>query len=54
MFDDGDGCEDWFAHVAVFKGGKYVEFGWESVVVDVEPGAVWAPLPGGWKEAAER
>ena len=54
MFDDGDGCEDWFAHVAVFKGGKYVEFGWESVTVDVEPGAVWAPLPGGWKEAAER
>lgn len=54
MFDDGDGCEDWFAHVAVFKGGKYVEFGWESVVVDIIPGAVWAPLPGGWKEAAER
>lgn len=52
MFDDGDGCEDWFAHVAVFKGGKYVEFGWETVTVDVEPGAVWAPLPGGWKEAA--
>lgn len=54
MFDEGDGCEDWFAHVAVFKGGKYVEFGWESVVVDIIPGAVWAPLPGGWKEAAER
>lgn len=53
MFDDGDGCEDWFAHVAVFKGGKYVEFGWESVVVDIIPGAVWAPLPGGWKEAAK-
>jgi ParB family chromosome partitioning protein len=53
MFDEGDGCEDWFAHVAVFKGGKYVEFGWESVVVDIIPGAVWAPLPGGWKEAAK-
>ncbi|MBO7668573.1 MAG: hypothetical protein J6T26_08940, partial [Firmicutes bacterium] len=53
MFDDGSGCEDWFAHVAVFKGGKYVEFGWETVVVDIIPGAVWAPLPGGWKEAAK-
>lgn len=53
MFDDGDGCEDWFAHVAVFKGGKYVEFGYQSVVVDIIPGAVWAPLPGGWKEAAK-
>lgn len=53
MFDDGNGCEDWFAHVAVFKGGKYVEFGWETVVVDIIPGAVWAPLPGGWKEAAK-
>lgn len=52
MFDDGSGCEDWFAHVAVFKGGKYVEFGWETVVVDIIPGAVWAPLPGGWKEAS--
>lgn len=52
MFDDGSGCEDWFAHVAVFKGGRYVEFGWETVVVDIIPGAVWAPLPGGWKEAS--
>lgn len=53
MFDDGSGCEDWFAHVAVFKNGRYVEFGWETVVVDIIPGAVWAPLPGGWKEAAK-
>lgn len=52
MMDDGDGVEDWFARVAVYRDGKYVEFGWETVTVDVEPGAVWAPLPGGWKEAA--
>lgn len=53
MMDDGDGVEDWFARVAVYRGGKYVEFGWETVTVDVEPGTVWAPLPGGWKEAAK-
>lgn len=53
MMDDGDGVEDWFARVAVYRGGKYVEFGWETVTVDVEPGAVWTPLPGGWKEAAK-
>lgn len=53
MMDVGDGVEDWFARVVVYRGGQYVEFGWETVTVDVEPGAVWTPLPGGWKEAAK-
>ena len=50
LWDEGDGCEDWFAHVAVYTGGQYMEFGWSTIAVDAPDGAIWAPLSGDWHE----